>query len=91
MEDLIFWTITAYLAVINLLSFILVVADKHRSKQAKWRISERILLLVDFFGGSLGGLTAMLLVRHKTQKPKFMITVPLFLILQIALVIYYFL
>jgi Predicted membrane protein len=90
MEDLIFWTLAAYLAVINLLSFILIVADKHRAKQAKWRISERTLLLVDFFGGSLGGLIAMLLVRHKTQKPKFMITVPLFLILQIALVIYYF-
>ena len=68
-----------YLAVINLLSCALTVADKRRATRRAWRIPEATLLGAAFLGGSLGSLLGMLIFRHKTRKPKFYITVPLLL------------
>lgn len=72
-----------YLIVINLCSFFLMWSDKRRAVKGAWRIRERTLLVFDFLGGSLLGLAAMLLFRHKTRSLKFRILVPLFLVLNI--------
>lgn len=74
-----------YLALVNLVSFFLMWSDKRRAVKGTWRIRERTLLLFDFLGGSLLGLAAMLLLRHKTRSLKFRILVPLFLLCNILL------
>lgn len=55
------------LAVLSVLAFALYGADKSRAKRGAWRIRERTLLLVSFFGGAAGGVLGMLAFRHKTR------------------------
>ncbi len=68
-----------YLTIINALGFGFMLADKYKARHHLWRIRERTLLLIAFFGGSLGSLMGMYLVRHKTKHKRFTVTVPLML------------
>ena len=74
-----------YLLIINALSFLLMLIDKQKAKKNRWRIPEAVLLGVSALGGSIGGLTGMYTVRHKTQKPLFYIGIPFILAAQIFL------
>ena len=56
--------------------------DKHNAKHSKRRIRENTLLCFALLGGSLTMYFAMLIIRHKTQKIKFMIGIPIIMILQ---------
>ena len=67
-----------YLLLINAAGALLMLADKHRAKNNLWRIPERVLLLVAFFGGSLGSLLGMYGFHHKTRHIKFQLLLPLF-------------
>lgn len=78
-----------YLGVINVLSFLIYGLDKLKAKYHKWRISEKTLLLLAILGGSYGSYFAMILFRHKTRKPLFKFGVPLILILETILLVYY--
>ena len=80
------WVISAILAI-NLLGFVLAGVDKRRAVRKRWRIPERQLLLVAFLGGSVGLYLGFRVFRHKTRHPKFMIGVPLVLLLQVGLVV----
>ncbi len=62
--------------------------EKELKKLLRKRISENSILLNAFVGGSLGVLAGMYVFRHKTQKPKFKIGVPLIIIFQVILIIY---
>ena len=73
-----------YLIAINLITFIVFGIDKRAAIKKRSRIRVVTLLLLSFIGGSLGGLLAMYLFRHKTKKLLFTILVPLMLILHIA-------
>lgn len=75
-----------YLALMNLIAFILYALDKFKAKRHMWRIPEATLLAVSFLGGSVGALLGMQLLRHKTKHIKFILLVPLSLILHIALI-----
>lgn len=55
-----------FLAVMSLIAFFVYAADKARAKKKKWRIPEKTLLCLSFFGGAPGGYAAMLVTRHKT-------------------------
>lgn len=70
---------------ISALAAVLTVYDKIAAKRGARRIRERTLLLCGFFGGALCEYAVMLLIRHKTRKKKFMITLPLFMVLHTAL------
>lgn len=80
----------AYLIIINILSFILYGIDKLKAIKKKERISEKTLILIGILGGSIGSLIGMNLFRHKTKKLKFIIFLPLILIIHIIVVIYLF-
>ncbi len=77
-----------FLIIINFVAFAMFGVDKLSSKRRSWRISESTLLLIAFFG-PFGAYAAMLLFRHKTRKIKFLL-VPVFLILQIVLLVYFY-
>ena len=80
----------ANLIIINILSFILYGIDKLKAIKKKERISEKALILIGILGGSIGSLIGMNLFRHKTKKLKFIISLPLILIIHIIVVIYLF-
>lgn len=71
-----------YLLIINALGFLLMLVDKVKARKNKWRISERTLMGVAALGGSIGCLTGMYTVRHKTQHLKFTVGIPVILALQ---------
>lgn len=59
--------------------------DKALAKRGSRRVSERTLLGLAACFGAPGALLAMRAVRHKTQKPRFRIGVPLLLLAQAGL------
>ncbi len=73
-----------YLILINAVAFILMLVDKFKARKNLWRIPEAVLIGSAILGGSIGALSGMYLVRHKTRHPKFTIGVPLILALQIV-------
>ena len=77
-----------YILLINVITFAVFGIDKFKAIKHKWRVKEAVLFGLSLMGGSLGGLLAMYLFRHKTRKLIFVIGIPLILILQMALVYY---
>ena len=73
------------LAIANVAAFLVYGWDKLCAKQGRWRVPEKILLLLALVGGSVGSLAGMALFRHKTRHLKFRYGVPLILILQLCL------
>lgn len=78
-----------YLLVINAVTFIIYGIDKYKAKKAKWRISEATLLTMAAVGGSIGAWLGMKAWHHKTLHRKFKYGVPIILLIQIALMIYF--
>ena len=72
-----------YLAVISLVSIVVCIYDKVISKKNKvsLRIPEKVLLLLSALGGSLAMFVTMLIIRHKTKHVKFMLGIPLIILL----------
>ena len=71
-----------------MITFTLFAMDKRRAVRHEWRIPEARLMLFSLIGGSLGGLLAMVIVKHKTRHPKFIIGMPAILILNIFIFYY---
>ena len=80
--------IFGYILIINIISFILYGIDKRCAVKGKWRISEATLLGVAFLGGSIGAWAGMQLFCHKTKHWQFKILVPVFLLMQVAGIMY---
>lgn len=78
------------LAVVNVIVFFMYAIDKYKARHHKWRIPESTLLLGAVFG-TAGAILGMLVMHHKTRKPKFFITVPLILIGKVGIVLWYYL
>jgi uncharacterized membrane protein YsdA (DUF1294 family) len=76
----------AYLVGINLVTFLVYGADTRRARRGSWRVPEVTLLALAMLGGAGGALLAMVLFHHKTRKARFYVTVPLALMVQLALI-----
>lgn len=83
-------TIVFGLAVANVLAFTLMGVDKWRARRRGPRIPEAALLTLCACFGGLGSWLGMQVFRHKTSKRRFVFTVPVMMLLQIALVTLYF-
>ena len=79
--------INFYLLIINITSFLLMGIDKFQAIRKKYRISETALLFISLIGGSIGTILGMIIFKHKIKKIKFIILLPLFLII---LIFFYF-
>ena len=77
-----------YLLIINLLGLLVMFIDKKKAQKGRWRISEHTLFVFTWLGGGIGTIAGMYLFRHKTQKKKFTIGMPVILILEIVFLIY---
>lgn len=71
------------LFAVNTFVFLLYGLDKRQAQQHGWRVSERTLLLSSM-AGPFGAFTGMQFFRHKTKKTIFLLSVPLFLLVEVA-------
>lgn len=78
--------LVVYVVVISLAAVIITVWDKHAAKAKIRRIPEATLLWIAFFGGATAMLGTMKLIRHKTRKAKFMVGIPLMMVLHVLAV-----
>lgn len=73
-----------YLALISLYAFGITVWDKICARLDKRRVPEKTLMITALLGGSASMYLTMQLIRHKTLHAKFMVGLPLIIILQIG-------
>ncbi len=79
--------IILFLVVWNAIVFVVYVADKVKAIRKKWRVPERSLLMLSFSFGGVGAFLGMIIARHKVNKKKFMILVPLSIIIETAIIV----
>lgn len=79
-----------YISLIGLISIFLTITDKHRAIKGKWRVKESALLLFATLGGAMPMYFCMKTIRHKTQKAKFMVLLPLMFVAQIIVIVFTF-
>ena len=87
-RHVIYIAIIVYLILINIITFIVFGVDKRNAACGKWRVREITLLELAIVGGSIGGIAAMRVFRHKTQKMKFKICMPFIFILHCSVAVY---
>ena len=78
-----------YLIVINILGFLVMGLDKHKAKMEERRIPENTLFTFTVLGGGVGTIAGMYVFHHKTKKMKFKVGMPLILILEILIFVYF--
>jgi uncharacterized membrane protein YsdA (DUF1294 family) len=67
-------------------TFIVYGIGKYNAIEHRSRIRIVTLLGLAFIGGSIGGLLAMHIFRHKTKKDYFNVGIPLIIVMQIVLI-----
>lgn len=75
--------VAVLLLLVNILSLALYGSDKVRARRHDERIPERVLLGIALLGGALGACLGMWLFRHKTRHWRFVVFVPLFLLVHL--------
>lgn len=73
---------------LNVLAFGLYGYDKHQAVYKGWRIPEAVLLGLAVLGGAYGAAMGMALFRHKTRHKAFLITIPVFFFIWLAISIF---
>ena len=76
-----------YLLIINIITFIIYGIDKYKSIKHKYRISEATLIVLAILGGSIGAFLGMITFHHKTQKKKFIILIPVIMLIWVYILI----
>ena len=80
-----------WLALMSLVLFAVMGADKRRAKAGSWRVPEKTLFLLALLGGAIGGVLGMRTFRHKTKHWYFAWVFPILALLQLALCFWLFL
>lgn len=65
--------LVAWLAAASALGAAAMAADKRRARRGRGRVPEAALLALALLGGWPGEALGMLVVRHKTRKPAFLV------------------
>jgi len=78
-----------YLIIINLYGIFIMYQDKQKAINRKWRTTEAKLFGVALILGSIGILSGMYIFHHKTKHAKFVIGIPLILIIQLYILLKY--
>ena len=77
-----------YLAIVNVVTFVVLVVDKLKAISGAWRIREAVLMGLSFIGGSVGGMLGMLVAHHKVNTYYFKYGLPAMLVVQLIVVAY---
>ncbi len=76
-----------YLVVINIIGIFVTIRDKVAAKKNKWRISEKTLFILSSIGAGVSVYITMHIIRHKTKHKRFMIGIPVILIIELFLIV----
>ena len=76
------------LALMSLVLFVLMGADKHKARRGRWRVRERTLFCLALLGGASGGTLGMFLFRHKTRHWTFRLVFPVLAAIQLLGAVY---
>lgn len=87
MDYPIFILIAAFWVIMSATAVYVTKADKSYAKKGKRRIPERTLMLIGLFGGAEAMYITMKKIRHKTKHNKFMIGLPLEIVLHVLLIV----
>jgi uncharacterized membrane protein YsdA (DUF1294 family) len=84
--------VAAWIIAINLSALVMYRADKALAPTNTTRVPELILWLLEAIGGTIGAIIAMWFIRprHKTQSGDFLFGFFVILVLQLALIVAYF-
>ncbi|MBE6780947.1 MAG: DUF1294 domain-containing protein [Ruminococcaceae bacterium] len=74
-----------YLIIVSAISAIAVTIDKIAARNGSRRISEKSLMVLSVIGGGVAMYITMRIIHHKTRKNKFMVGIPVIVMLQLAL------
>lgn len=88
MKEIMITIVTVYMLIMSIAGFITMGVDKKKSINRGWRIPERTLILIAFIGGAFGSFLGMKFFRHKTRHLKFIILIPLAVLINILIWIY---
>lgn len=77
-----------YLVLLNMIGILIMYVDKTKAKKKAWRIPEKTLFLVSVLGGSIGIWMGMYIFHHKTKHLRFVIGVPMIILIQIMICLY---
>lgn len=80
----------AWLIAVSLMALVVTMADKRRAKRGGFRIPERTLWFVAILGGSAAMYLTMRGIRHKTLHRRFMWGLPLLMVAQIGMFLFFF-
>ena len=72
---IIFYIALGYFALMSIITGCMYAADKKKAKKGSRRTPEKVLLLMSFLGGAVGGFATMQIVRHKTKAEHWYFTV----------------
>ncbi len=75
-----------YLALVNLLAATLCAVDKQHARSRMTRVSEKTLFIVAAIGGSPTMYVSMRMLHHKTRKKRFMVGLPIMMVVQVGLI-----
>jgi uncharacterized membrane protein YsdA (DUF1294 family) len=75
------------LVVLNVVSFALYGIDKWKAGRGAWRISESTLILSGAVCGTAGAWLGVLVFRHKTRKPSFLLRLALATVVDLAVIV----
>lgn len=74
-----------YMLAVSIVAIVLTFLDKTYAKRDLYRIQEDTLMFWAGMGGSVAMLAAMLCFRHKTKHVKFMLGLPIMILIQSAI------
>ena len=83
MEGLVFFI---WFILISAVSIIMTVYDKWAAKRKKRRVPEGTLLSLGIVGGAAAMYLTMKMIRHKKKKKKFMVGLPIEILLHVLIV-----
>ena len=78
-----------WIVIVNIIAFVTAFADKYRAVKNKRRISESTLFTLALAGGAVGEYISMRIFRHKTLHRRFMVGLPVIIVLQLILLYLY--
>ena len=76
----------AYFGFISCLTVVITILDKINAKSGSRRIPEDFLLTLALLGGSPAEYITMKLIRHKTRHKKFMVGLPVIILIQLLII-----
>ena len=87
MPPLVYELLLVYISIISVWSIVVTIYDKiAATRRPDARIREATLLTLSALGGSVAMFVTMQLIRHKTLHAKFMVGIPVIMILQASLI-----